>query len=383
MNKCKKTIINIFLLFMSIIISLILGEILLRLLWKDLGNNLCGITIPDKILGYRFLPNSSKKIKGEMHDFETLININSAGFRSKYKGASEIINAKRILLFGDSEVFGVGVDEKNMLDVYMEKILNTDNEENYAVVNFGMPNISTLEEEHIFENEGNFYNPNIVVFLITVSNDLGDNINFLVRNKNYDNFSKTKYDAQSAKKTHNLYLFELAKWRLLPILVKSSFLREIMFTLYKPSIKNLPPLIQEWYYGNTPEEGWTLMRDAFVRIKSLCEQKGIKMIVAAIPTSVQFNKGYEKIMQEITPASIISEYYKDKRKPQRKIKEFCESNSIHYVEILDKFIYLSQEEHVVLRYPNDGHLNALGTLELAKLLAAFIEKMQSESQNKL
>lgn len=368
--------INLFLLFLSIIISLILGEILLRLFWEESGNNLRGITIPDKILGYRFLPNSSKKIKGKMNDFETLININSAGFRSKYTQVSEIIDEKRILLFGDSEVFGVGVDEKDMLDVCMEKILNTHNEENYAIVNFGMPNISTLEEEHIFENQGIFYNPNIVVFLITVSNDLGDNINFLVRNKKFDNFSKAKSYALSAKKNHNLYLFEFAKWRLLPFLVKYSFLREIVFTLYKPSTKDLPPLIQEWFYGNIPEEGLTLMKDAFVRIKSFCEQKGIEMIIAAVPTSVQFNTDHEKIMQEMTPASIMSEYDKDKRKPQRIIKEFCENNSIHYVEILDKFIDLSQEEHIALRYPSDGHLNVRGTLEIAKILAAFIEKLQ-------
>ncbi len=373
MNKCQKTIINILLLFMSVIISLILGEIFLRLLWKDTENSLRGITVPDKTLGYRFLPEASKKYKGMMNDFETLININSAGFRSKYKQVSESIDAKRILLFGDSDVFGLGVDEKDMLDACMEKILNTHIGKNYEVVNFGIPNIGTLEEEYIFENHGIFYNPDIIVFLITVSNDLSNNIRFLERNAKSDNFSRAESDVQSSKKIHNLYLFKFAKWRLFPFLAKFPFVKQIVFTLYKPSIEDLPPLINEWYYGNFHEESLVLMKDAFIRTKSFCEQKGIEMIIAAIPTRVQFNKEYEKIMLAMTPASIISEYYKDKRKPQRVIKEFCESNSIHYVEILDKFIYLSQEEHITLRYPNDGHLNARGTLEVAKILADYVQ----------
>lgn len=62
-----------------------------------------------------------------MNDYETLVNINSSGFRSKYKQVKEKMDGKRILLFGDSEVFGQGVNEKYMPDACMEKILNTNN----------------------------------------------------------------------------------------------------------------------------------------------------------------------------------------------------------------------------------------------------------------
>lgn len=106
------------------------------------------------------------------------------------------------------------------------------------------------------------------------------------------------------------------------------------------------------------------------------------MIIAVVPCQPQFKKDYEKIMQAMTPDHIITEYDKDKRKPQRIIREFCESNSIQYVEILDRFIHPSQEENVTLKYPNDGHLNSRGTFEVANILVTYIQKMQTETNNK-
>ena len=49
--------------------------------------------------------------------------------------------------------------------------------------------------------------------------------------------------------------------------VWKKFLIQIIFTIYKPSFENLPPLIKGWYQGNLHEQGLTLRKDAFMKNK--------------------------------------------------------------------------------------------------------------------
>ena len=129
-----RVIANLLIFFLALIISILLSEVFLRIVWTGpRGIDLSSITLPDKSVIYRFIPNSQASVSSPMNDYTTLININSYGFR----GEEEIdvsSNRQRVLLFGDSEIFGVGVSEDNMIDAHMEKLLNkTDSK--YNVIN--------------------------------------------------------------------------------------------------------------------------------------------------------------------------------------------------------------------------------------------------------
>ena len=361
-----KKIIFIFLfILLSLIIALISGEVLLRLAWSGKPRNVSyrEITVKDKMVGYRFVPNSSKTVVGIMNNYKTIVKINSHGFRGRNYTYDKESNIKRILLFGDSETFGQGVDEQDMLNVVMEKQLNTGDYMTYEVINLSMPGTGTLAQEQIFIHDGLKYSPDIVIFFLT-SNDLIDNVNYVTTRKKQKAGPRRR--SSYIKSTH---LYAFVKWQLRPYFLRSPLLRKILLIFYNPSTtEDLPGIIEQWYTEKWINDGLPLMKDSFERINSLSKKNNIELIIAVTPNHPQFNKNYEELLKIIVSRSYADKFMEDPQKPQRIIKEFCKSRSIHYIELLDDFRNLSQNSDILLKHVHDGHLNKRGTLEIARIL---------------
>lgn len=364
--------VNIFLLFLSLLFALIVSEIAIGLTYKlSKGIDFSSITIPDELLGYRFIPNSRTKIFGTMNDFVTQVNINSYGFRGPDKKMTMLPAEKRILLFGDSEVFGVGVAESEMLDARAEELLGADIDSSsvFKVINMGMPGTGTLTQEQLFNAYAPIFRPNAVIFFITAANDLEDNVTYaLTRNKRG---TASKDNLRLKDKILNLNTYRFIKYNVKQLFVRAPLLRKFLRFL-RLNTGESSPLVNQWYTANTLEEGLFLMEGAFERINDICKTENITMAILVIPGRVQFDRAYMELVKAITPGTMVEQFYNDERRPQRLIKKFCEEKSIGYIEILDKFQCLSQNEGAVLRYSNDGHLNARGTMEIAKLLVEFL-----------
>ena len=92
----KKTFKNFLLLSSSIFISFLLAELSSRLIRVHNDTNPVPL-IPDKVLPYRMLPNSTTKTINGIQ-----ININSSGYRDIEFENLKDKNTKRILFIGDS-----------------------------------------------------------------------------------------------------------------------------------------------------------------------------------------------------------------------------------------------------------------------------------------
>jgi hypothetical protein len=364
---------SFFLLCLSLIIALILGEVLLRIFWvKPIGVDLTDITTKDEILGYMFVPNSSTIITGLMNDYQTSVKINSYGFRGREHKIENKLNKRRIILIGDSVVFGLGTEEQDMLDVAMERLLNANSNVSYEVVNLGMPGIGTLAEEQILKLYGLKYKPDIVIFFVNTINDLSDNVSYYsARNIHYSSTTNNKNTFQLLNITES-YLYNFGKWQFRPFLLKSHIFRKVILFFYKPSVDDLSSSVREWYTGEWAT-GISLMKDAFERISVLSKQHNFKMSIAVIPSRPQFDKSYEALLKAVMPLVVLEEYNKDPRKPQRIIREFCKDKSIHYIELLDDLVYIWNKD-IPLTYPNDGHPNAQYNLEVAKIVVRELRK---------
>lgn len=372
----RKLIINLLILFVAVIISLLLSEIVLRVVWKaPKGVDVSSITTPDVLIGYRFIPGSHVKVSGVMNDYISDININSYGFRGKDEKIDMASNRKRILLFGDSEIFGVGVTEADTIDACMERLLNEAGTK-YNVVNMGMPGLGTLAEEQLFYLYAPVFKPDAVIFVVSGANDLGDNEMYIRERHNTEDISSRKKNRLFLKDAlRNTYVYILAKHSIRQLLINSPTSRKAL-KIANLNFGESSLLIEQWYNEGWPYQGLLSMKAAFKRINTFCKQEGIEIIIAIIPSRIQFNVKYKVLMEAITPDSIVEEFQKDKKRPQRIIKEFCKENSIIYVELLDCFINLSQQENIVLKHANDGHFNARGTFEIARLLVEELQRLE-------
>ena len=196
------------LVVVSTLFALLVAEILLRIFWPPIQPmGFGGMMVRDEEFGHRLVTNSSKVISSGRGEFSTTIETNSHGFRFPEYDMKPEPGVLRIALFGDSEVFGVGVDEEDMLNIKMEEILNGSGDTQYQVLNFAMPAIGTTAEARILERIALAWEPDAAVFVVTVANDLIDNVNFARRGRAPEEPPKKPNAVLSWFKRLRLYAF--------------------------------------------------------------------------------------------------------------------------------------------------------------------------------
>ena len=358
----------------SSLLTLVVCEVLLGFVWPGSGAlDLTAVTVRDDELGHRLVPGSSTTITGVLSDFRTDIDINSHGFRFPEYAPEASDGTFRIALMGDSEVFGVGVDEEDMLNARMEAFLNAGSATRYEVLNFAVPGTGTMVQEKMFAEAAADWDLDAVVFIVTIANDLSDNVVFSRRPKDgvAPPFDTQDADGSPAKprisliqRVKGLNLFRLYRFKVMPYL--PGFLT--------PSAKRfgaVPHSVATWYANDGLENDFALMTDAFEHARALCEQRGIEMYITTAPSRSQMVPSIIRMLHNTLDPGLMELIESDPDRPQRMLRSFAEANDIVFVDVLDEFRALAGDG-VRLRHPNDGHLNAEGTNEMARILAESV-----------
>jgi lysophospholipase L1-like esterase len=119
----------------------------------------------DPRLGRWHRKNFSHQFKG------TTVSINKNGLRDKDTSYENKNHRKRILVLGDSVVWGYGVNDGETFSDFLEsKFSNTD------VINMGITGYGTGEEMMLLKYEGLRYHPDIVILVFSLVNDVENNL---------------------------------------------------------------------------------------------------------------------------------------------------------------------------------------------------------------
>ena len=151
-SKIQKILINLLLLSLGVIFCLSLFEIYLR-----------------------FIPLRAEHVTDlwvDNFEFQYSVHLNSDYFRDDEFHVEKAPNTFRILLIGDSFVYGAGVSTESTLDKILEKKLNSWNPPlNYEVYNLG---INGTDPTQYYELAKQFqkYNPDYVIVSLYVDNDI-------------------------------------------------------------------------------------------------------------------------------------------------------------------------------------------------------------------
>ena len=120
--KKKERLFKIIAMSVSFVLALLIGEILIRFLypqligkWSERGS----FYAYDSLLGWKGKPNTSENF--ERINFHVKVRNNSLGFRGGEYSYSKTPNTKRILVLGDSYVWGYGVNTDDIFTSIMEK----------------------------------------------------------------------------------------------------------------------------------------------------------------------------------------------------------------------------------------------------------------------
>jgi hypothetical protein len=107
------------------------------------------------------------------------VRINSLGLRGEEIQPES--SATRVLVFGDSYVFGVGVDEDGLLTTHLERLLEPHFPHGVEVVNMGISGYSTDQELLLLKELGAALTPEIVILVVCDNDYVANTENFAWR----------------------------------------------------------------------------------------------------------------------------------------------------------------------------------------------------------
>lgn len=120
------------------------------------------------------------------------VRTNALGLRGREVVRPKPPGARRVLVFGDSFVFGVGVDDDHVFTARLEALLNDASPTRFEVVNMGVSGYSSDQELLLLEDLGTRLEPDLVI-LIGCDNDFeGNTIDFT-----YGRYPKPYFELES------------------------------------------------------------------------------------------------------------------------------------------------------------------------------------------
>jgi lysophospholipase L1-like esterase len=193
--------------------------------------------VPVTQTGAPYLPGNPfllwEMVPGERQEMGVDVHINALGFRGPETSEAKPKGTRRVLILGDSTVYGHGVKETEVFGRRLDTALGEDVE----VINLGTPGYSTAQSINLMAMRGWALEPDLVV----IANLWSDN--------NFDSF----VDKQLLSSRHNAGLSLLPA--LARVLQQSALYRWLDWTI------RLEPRAEEvktvgWMLGQTPTGGY-------------------------------------------------------------------------------------------------------------------------------
>jgi hypothetical protein len=183
MGKKKKQVfvyVNIILLCLSVITVFLIFELILRLFFPIYNPSFKPLTSRqqqplteiDKDLGW--LNKKCVTAYLDSSEFKTQVSLNSSRMRGENYGYKKEAGAKRVLIIGDSFIFGYGVDDDEILSEVLNRLFESSGKR-VEVLGMGVDGYGNVQELLWLKKEGIRYHPDIVICQFFVGNDLINN----------------------------------------------------------------------------------------------------------------------------------------------------------------------------------------------------------------
>jgi lysophospholipase L1-like esterase len=293
---------------------------------------------PDEKLGFKLVPNYFMEY--ESSEYSTIIKINAKGFRDReYKVAKES-SVYRIIMLGDSQIFGLGVDLKESYPKVLETILNENNDRGiisqYEVVNAGVDGYGTEQEYMYLKELGAIYKPDLVIVGLTV-NDIEDVMKGIPSAFSRNWLKKHFFFLSYMKGLHVKYKTRVKKY--------SKKLPRRFFQIYQDG------------YPPSYEKALQDTKDYLLRINRYARSIDSELLVVIIPQN--FELGLSEWKKRGLDFLYTEEFFNNNmNRFSRIFTDFLREERVHVLPLLLKFresginpLYFSHDPH----WTKDGH----------------------------
>lgn len=263
----NKKLVNIFIIFLISFLLILLLEIILRnfhpqkyIVYQKDSPRFFEL---DNELGWKNAINTEGYFISTLGDTRTYTKINQNGLRDENYSYERVQNISRILVLGDSFVFGYGVNQKEVFTEIIERKLK-----NLEVINAGVPGYGPDQELIWLQKEGLKYKPDLIILVIS-PNDFND----IVWDRGYWNISKPRFIIKNntlfLTNRTNLKVIE-RKYSVLDNFFIYEFLRMKYFFTFE---------FEYFHNNNTEDERLKLMKMILEEIKITSERIPSKFLI--------------------------------------------------------------------------------------------------------
>jgi hypothetical protein len=358
------------LLLFGLLIGLLAIEVVLRLLGPRLPvvNGLTSIATFQTyhpVYGFFHRPGAGGWI--ETPEFTSYVSFNSHGLREREIQPERGPTNYRVLVLGDSFVEGAQVPAESTITRQLETLFQDRWPRHYPeVINAGNAGFGTAQELLYWEHEGVTYQPDIVVLVYFVDNDLPDNGYRVARERKLDTTRRPFFvpDGKggielrpgAAPPPDSLAGVRPALRRSVTYNLLENFLlwheareqEQAQIGKNRPTYQVDPPA--EW------DEALWVTEQILARLQSSVRASGAELMVVAAPSFFQVDDdAWRWLVGGVTRDR--DRYEPDV--PNRRLAEIAQRQGLRYLDLLP-VIREAQQSGARLYFPADGHWTAEG-----------------------
>lgn len=327
---------------------------------------------------------------GRRFEWRVYTTINSHGLRDRERAYEKPPGTRRVLLLGDSITEAMQVPLESTFATLLESDLRARGE-HVEVINAGVAGFGTDNELEFFRVEGVRYEPDVVVLVFNVVNDLAENSPSL---------HAKMYEATSMQLVPKTYYRLVDGDRLVPVIPAPlpppppiSWWHHVADRLYlvrtlarivsKPDVHAAAPVWNLTIYGATKttpetewEQSWAVTERLVRALRADVEHAGARFAVAVVPfreavVPLQW-LGFLRSFPELAATPHDPAY------PVERMLSFLEHEGIPHLDLLPPLRTAAEQTGASGFYVADVHLDETGHSRVAASLAPFVASLIGE-----
>ena len=317
----------------------------------------------------RLKQNADAVAHGAYREFHYRITTDAYGFRRTYP----FVNNEKTYSFailGDSQSFGVGVNDDETFASLLAKNLNA------SVLNTACPGYNTIEEFLTYQNRVKQFKPRHVLLFFFAGNDPYENYK---NRRLYYEKPQIQTFAQKPQNAPDSWWEELKNFlakhsAIYNSLIKLRQIPQINQFLYRYKLVNPTPPAELAIFKKDEDSQalahWQMTEQMIINLRDEVEANGSKFWIVFIPDRYQVNKAHWQ--QWLSKYNLNAQDF-DLTLPNRHLTAFSVKNGIHFedtTEILTQMY--NQGKNVYWKI--DSHLNVLGHKVIADFLTSRLSK---------
>ncbi len=346
-SRKLRTLLSRFMLIVtSLLVGILLAEGLARVFFPQLAPRTARITKfwkYDSSYGWSHNPGASGYF--ETFGIQAFVTINSKGFRGPEIEYARDQKRQRVLVLGDSYVWGYGVKEHEVFTEQLRKAMPE-----VEIVNMGVSGYSTDQELLLYRDEGYKYKADLVMIVVTENDPLGN-----LLTQQYVTYGKPAFqlkDGELALINQPVPKTPLWKHALVQFATRSYLLTATNRYLYSRAIEGNAASVAQRKNGGG-DSGATMTSSG--RFPRTPEEEITARLLIELRREISARQGEGKLLAVFTEDMTGS-------------REFAEYLTPFDISCLDLEEYMDPRDKS-LHLTDDFHWNAEGHKRVAEILA--------------